>query len=459
MGHWSYLTIGRVRFGWKYEIPTFLSFLFEDSDLYTEPYPECGDCSEGRDGALDPEDGISWSSHLGYRTTVSAAKQALDSYGYTVAFFAGIYESFQAELRDDLRWLLEETFTDDAPEERTPDDVQRLVAERTAASPDSALGDLLAFTGFLRELIRTDLQIAPFMEEVRPGRSGPPQAVSVAGKYSAQHLAHYTEFDELIKRHAAELPANILRTAGLFDEFRHASHSEVVSLIYTRLMLDASPDDAMVELEMSDIIETEPELRSLRADLQRDLALKVEVYDRVFRVLSAQEEHVQDRYARARVRTALSELAEAQTSQVKGEVLESLMAAIFSVKPHLEVVERNFRTGDEEINVVLKNNVARPFWTSLGSPLLFVECKNWTRPVGASEIRNFEVKLDNHSSRAKIGILVAPGGFTREAAEAMKRASREPYTMVFVDGSDLRALADGEAPVLDWLEGLLCRLT
>ena len=107
-------------------------------------------------------------------------------------------------------------------------------------------------------------------------------------------------------------------------------------------MLDASPDDDLVEPELSDIVETEPELRSLRADLQSDLALKVEVYDRVFRVLSAQEEHVQDRYARARVRTALGELAEAPTPQAKGEVLESLMAAVFSIKPHLQVIERNF---------------------------------------------------------------------------------------------------------------------
>jgi hypothetical protein len=452
MGHWSYLTVGKVRFGWKYEIPTFLSFLFRDNDLYVEPNPE-GDYILQE--ALEPDQEAFACSHYGYRSTVGAAKQALDGYGYTIQFFAGIYESFRAELQDELRWLLEESFTDDAPADRTPEDVRCLVAERIAASPDSAADDLLAFTAFLRQLITTDMKVAPFLEDSRPTRSGMARAADVR---SAQDLAYYTEFDALIKRHAAELPANILRTAGLFDEFRHASHAEVVSLIYTRLILDASPDDELVQLELSDIVETEPELRSLRADLQRDLALKIEVYDRVFRVLSAQEEHVQDRYARARARTALAELAAAQNSQAKGEALESLMAVVFSIKPHLEVAERNFRTGDEEIDVILKNNVPRPFWISLGSPLLFVECKNWSRPVGAPEIRNFAGKLGNHSPRTRVGIVVAPGGFTSEAREAVKRLSGQPHTLALVDGADLRELTDGGNSVLDWLESLLCRV-
>jgi hypothetical protein len=54
--------------------------------------------------------------------------------------------------------------------------------------------------------------------------------------------------------------------------------------------------------------------------------------------------------------------------------------------------------------------------------------------------------------------VVAPGGFTSEAHEAVKRLSGEPYTMVLVKGDDLRVLADGEESVLDWLESLLCRI-
>jgi restriction endonuclease Mrr len=150
-------------------------------------------------------------------------------------------------------------------------------------------------------------------------------------------------------------------------------------------------------------------------------------------------------------------LGRAEGAQAKGEALEELMAAVFSITPQLQVVERTYSTGDEEIDLVVKNNVDRPFWHGLGSPLLFVECKNWSKPVGAPEVRNFEVKLQNHAPLARVGILVAPGGFTSEVSNAIRRSSRDQYTLALVRGRDLTDLTRGSKSVLDWLEALLCR--
>jgi hypothetical protein len=50
-----------------------------------------------------------------------------------------------------------------------------------------------------------------------------------------------------------------------------------------------------------------------------------------------------------------------------------------------------------------------------------------------------------------------PGGFTTEATSAIKRSSRDPYTIVLVDRADLDELAHGAETVLEWLERLLCR--
>jgi hypothetical protein len=221
-------------------------------------------------------------------------------------------------------------------------------------------------------------------------------------------------------------------------------------------VLDAMPDDALVELDVHEIVETEAEIRSMHMDLAYELLHKVDVYERVFRALSAREEDVQDRYARTQVRNALDGLGAATGAQAKGEALEAMMAAAFSIKPQLQVVQRRYSTRDEEIDLVVKNNVGRPFWTGLGSPLLFVECKNWTAPVGASEIRNFEGKLANHTPLARVGILVAPGGFTSEAVTAIKRSSRGAYTIALADREALDALAHGAEMVLEWLERLLC---
>ena len=96
------------------------------------------------------------------------------------------------------------------------------------------------------------------------------------------------------------------------------------------------------------------------------------------------------------------------------------MAALFSISPQLQVVQRTYSTGDEEIDLIVKNNVSRPFWQSLASPLIFVECKNWIARVGAPEVRNFEGKLQNHTPMTRVGMLVAPGGFTSEAVAAIQ---------------------------------------
>jgi restriction endonuclease Mrr len=144
-------------------------------------------------------------------------------------------------------------------------------------------------------------------------------------------------------------------------------------------------------------------------------------------------------------------------AQAKGEALEQLMSAVFSIKPQLQVVQRTYSTGDEEIDLVVKNNVSRPFWQGLASPLIFVECKNWLARVGAPEVRNFEGKLQNHTPMTRVGILVAPGGFTSEAVNAIKRASRDPHMIALVTREDLDQLAHGATSVLDWLEQLLCK--
>ena len=245
----------------------------------------------------------------------------------------------------------------------------------------------------------------------------------------------------LVIGRAARVPASVLRPLTLFDEGFVMMYPEVVSLLYIRLVLDAMPDDAVVELDVQQIVETEADVRSMHSDLAYELLQKVDVYERVFRALSTREADVQDRYARTQVRNALANLGRAPDAQAKGEALESLMAAVFSINPQLQVVERTYSTGDEEIDLIVRNNVARPFWQSLGSPLIFVECKNWTAPVGAPEIRNFEVKVQNHTPMTRVGILVAPGGFTGKALDAIKRSGQQ--------------LANGAETVLDWLERLL----
>lgn len=459
MGSWSELTIGEIVFRWKYHVPTFLTFVFSQDDVFIEREHVLEELDEDDNPVeLDPDDLCIEKG--GYRTTVASAKAVLDGYGYTVAFFAEIYQSFRPGLDTQVRdWLSDEVGRHAGL--GVGEELNARIDAHLSASPSTALEDLQSFTAFLRQAIETDLEMEPFLEDLvyDQGPDQPPRRVPVAEhvrRYGRTDLADFETLQELVLNRAERVPGNVLRPMVLFDEAYVSDYPEVVSLLYTRLVLDAMPDDAVVELDVAQVVETEAEIRVLHMDLAYQLLQKVDVYQRVFRALSQREEDVQDRYARTQVRNALTDLGVATGAQAKGEALEGLMGAAFSIKPHLQVVQRRYSTGDEEIDLVVKNNVGRPFWTGLGSPLLFVECKNWTARVGAPEIRNFEGKLANHAPLARIGILVAPGGFTTEAVSAVKRSSREARTIALVDHEDLEALAHGAQTVLEWLEEQLC---
>jgi hypothetical protein len=455
MGSYSHLAIGDVVFSWKYHVPAFLTFLFKEDDFFIEREEIVLDPDEVDEVVVDPDDLDIRKG--GYRTSVAYAKGVLDDYGYTVPFFAEIYKSFRTDLDAAVRELLDDELGRDLDEER----LRSRIAEHMAAPPNTAIGDLEAFTAFLQRAIASDLKMDPFLDDVvferGPGR--PPLTLPVTEhvRYRRTDLADFETLHMLILDRAARVPASVLRPMMLFSDDYVYEYPEVLSLLYTRLMLDATSDDATVELDVSEVVDSERDIRSMHTDLAYELLHKVDVYERVFRALSSREEDVQDRYARTQVRNALAVLGQAAGAQAKGEALEALMAAAFSISPQLQVVQRNYSTNDEEIDLVVKNNVGRPFWQGLGSPLLFVECKNWAAPVGAPEIRNFEVKLQNHAPLARVGILVAPGGFTAAAFTTVKRSSRDPYTLALATGEDLEALAHGGETVLDWLERLLCR--
>jgi Restriction endonuclease len=452
----SYLTIGDLVFTWRYQVPTFVTFLFKEEDIRIEREDPLPGFPDEEPEEVDPDELAL--TEAGFRTTVAAAKEVLDEYGYTVEFFADIYASFHDELDHRVREVLGDEIGQHADCALSDEQIDERVREHTAASSSVPLDDLVAFTAFLREAIETDLQMEPFLEEVALGQTGGQMPAREYLRHRGRgDLADFESLQMLVIDRADRVPAGVLRPLVLFDEGYVFVYPEVISLLYTRLVLDATPDDAVVELDVRQVVETEAAVRALHVDLAYELLHKVDVYQRVFRALSEREEDVQDRYARNQVRNGLSDLAISRDAQAKGEALEQLMAAVFSIKPQLQVVQRTYSTGDEEIDLIVKNNVSRPFWQGLASPLIFVECKNWIARVGATEVRNFEVKLQNHTPMTRVGILVAPGGFTTEAVNAIKRASRDPYMIALVTGEDLDELARGATSVLDWLEQMLCK--
>jgi hypothetical protein len=145
------------------------------------------------------------------------------------------------------------------------------------------------------------------------------------------------------------------------------------------------------------------------------------------------------------------------TARARGDALESLIdALVHTEEPELQVVEKNLRTAEEEIDLILTNGLRDPFWSALSSPLIFVECKNWSKPAGVPELRVFESKMHDRAALARIGIFVSMSGFTRPFFTRLKAIQAAGGVIFAIDGEDLSTLVTSKRRVTDWLrdEGL-----
>jgi Holliday junction resolvase-like predicted endonuclease len=254
----------------------------------------------------------------------------------------------------------------------------------------------------------------------------------------------------------------VVRVASLFEEDFVFEYPEVISLMYTRLVLEATPPKQEAVLDLREISlaeghETVDDVKGVHSRLGSILADKIALYNRVFKILSDNEADVRERFARTRGRALIAEVEGATSGDAKGRLLEELMAVLFEAGPGFEIVERRFSTGGEEIDLLLKNNVGRPFWSGLNSPLVFVECKNWSGPVGSGEARDFEIKLQNHRPLVRVGLFVAYGGVTNEFMNELRRASRADYSISVLQREDIVAFLNGSQGVVDWVEEHISR--
>ena len=140
------------------------------------------------------------------------------------------------------------------------------------------------------------------------------------------------------------------------------------------------------------------------------------------------------------------------TTKEKGDRLEELVRALIQMcEPDLEIAERNLRRADEELDVIVSNHIKDPFWTSLHSPLLFIECKNWSSPVGSAELRVFVDKVRERRSLCRVGFLVAPRGFAGSLKGLLRPRQAEGLTIFLLGMEDLRELVDGKLVFSEWV--------
>lgn len=122
----------------------------------------------------------------------------------------------------------------------------------------------------------------------------------------------------------------------------------------------------------------------------------------------------------------------------KGRLLEDLLELLLRQVPGFVVSARR-RSGDEEFDLVVRNESHDPLWAKEGQYFL-VECKNWTSTVGPDELDRFVNKLERRFGRATLGFFVAANGFTSGFPSTLATRRRENLLVVPIDGAALEVL-------------------
>lgn len=176
-----------------------------------------------------------------------------------------------------------------------------------------------------------------------------------------------------------------------------------------------------------------------------DYVEKTETFETLLRVKveRAMELHRQRWLKQApdtETRALWEEMAAETDAQRKGRLLEDLMELILGSIPGFVVTPRR-RGLDEEFDLVIRNESQDLLW-SKESPYFLVECKNWSRPCAPEELDRLRSKMERRFARAKLGFLVAVGGFTKGVRTTLAAERKSQYLVVPIDGAQLQQLVE-----------------
>ncbi len=141
----------------------------------------------------------------------------------------------------------------------------------------------------------------------------------------------------------------------------------------------------------------------------------------------------------------------ASTNDEKGKSLEAVARLLVSSLPALKCKYSNLQTRSSEIDVVVEydpENGVIPLFEEFGRYCL-IECKNWSKPVGVSPVRDFMGKLDK--CKIRLGVIFSKNGVTGVDSgvdalrEIQSRYDRDGVLLLVFSLEDVKIIKDGAA--------------
>lgn len=441
MGYDTYFEVGeRTLIDYRKQAGDLPRFVFDSSDAVIkggdeDEAPESIDFATTAAGALAvlETQGFGWSACV-------AAYGAVRSGWASGDYLTGMYAA------DDYRVDNEGEFQEVVLH------AEKRVAKESEATPESdlaALGQLLA-ASWVDEAVEEPLFLHEFLWGDMPS--------SLTG-----HISQV--IDAARQAGTPPLPpARAVETlSALFREARLVAWPILMTVFLTHLPADTPVNYALTE-GMDDFeIDSRPSAKAFVDKWWTSTGEAVADYARnlgvLFGVLADFEGRMGSQYWFGQAIAALDHLESlnadrsTSTNKQRGDALERLVEALFSAEGHdLKVAEKNFRTDEEEVDLVLRSNLPDAFWLAQNSPYWFVECKNWSKPVGVAEIRVFESKMDDRKSSVRIGVFVSASGFYGTAVTRLKQAQTKDIGLIYaITLEDIRGLIERRQTLSNWL--------
>lgn len=434
MGHYAVLTIGNEELSWKYDIPEFLSFLFDENELITK-YDSEEECYET----------------ISYQSTCKNSINKLENLGFDWNLFLRVYEYFYDNLKDTYEYQLADELNlkfKGATKRKIKNEFSKKMESLNNLTKKQQLYD---FANFFAPILRVSQ--GKNSEKIKSLDGNLYNLKPMLDKYN-----NAIEFDAetYIYDKFLELPAWVCLIFELFQYDYLYKFNEIISLLQIKLLLHSNNENDNVILELNDIVENKEELDNFHLESAKKLIDKINLYNDFFSSILYQKEYVKEIYLRNELKIIIEKIDKTNKKEIytKGKLLEDFVVTIVSNISGLYVIEKRMNNGDEEIDIVAKNNIDKPFWQSLSSPCIFFECKNWSNKVGTKEIRDFEVKLQNHNKLVKLGVFISYNGFTKEVYNELKRMSRDDYHIVLISKIEIEDFIKDRIKLIDWFENL-----
>ena len=130
-----------------------------------------------------------------------------------------------------------------------------------------------------------------------------------------------------------------------------------------------------------------------------------------------------------------------KNSNRKGQLLEQMIRSLVEHDSCLKVFDSNIDTKSEEIDIVLENKNVGTFFHQLQSPIILVECKNWSSKIGAKDIRDLAQRVQNRPRvMCKVGCVITTSELTKDAINELIGYRGRDLILCAIEGKDIEEI-------------------